>query len=182
MKSLRLILPSLALAALTATGCFLISGQFLVKFDLSNVHVLSATQVTGVGIDLNTIDEYSKHKDNLKDLVDVAILGDFTNNGASAIDVEVWMVDEAAPTLTTAAAVRSAGVRVWGPFHLNAGATKKITWDESAALFGAGKAPLLAQIKGDGIFTLYAVGPSTMTLYDFSITNGKLIAVIDAGA
>jgi hypothetical protein len=182
MKKLRVILPGLALAALTATGCFLISGQFLVTYNLGDVHVTSATGLDGVIVDLNGISEYSDHKDNLKDLADIAILGEFHNNGVADIDVEVWMVDNAGPLLTDASVVRADGVRVWGPFHLTAGATRNITWDESAALFGAGKTPLLNQIKRDGIFTLYAIGPSGTTVYDFEIHDGKFIAVIDAGA
>jgi hypothetical protein len=148
---------------------------------LGNVHVTSSTGLDGVTVDLNTVGDYSKHKDKLKGLADIAILGEFVNNGGSAIDVEVWMVDNAGPLLTDATVVRADGVRVWGPFQLDAGATTNITWDQSAVLIGAGKAHLLAQIKGDGIFTLYAIGPAGSTIYDFSVNNGKLIAVIDAG-
>jgi hypothetical protein len=179
MKSLRLILPSLALAALAATGCFLISGQFLVTFDFPNTVSVTTGGVDGVTIDLNTISDYADHKDNLKGLADIAILGNFHNSGLTDIDVEVWMVDAGSVSLTTPGAVMTAGTRVWGPFHLAAGATENITWDKSAALFGAGKAALLTQIKGDGVFTLYAL--SQAGTYAFTITNGKLIAVIDAG-
>lgn len=182
MKSLRVILPSLALAALTATGCFLISGQFFITFDLGNVNVTSSTGVDGAVVDLNDISDYADHKENLKGLADIAILGEFANTGGTAVDIEVWMVDAGGALLTDATAVRSAGVKVWGPFQVAAGATHNITWDESAALFGAGKADLLTQIKGDGIFTLYALGPVGVTTYTFSVTNGKFIAVIDAGA
>ncbi|MBI1796433.1 MAG: hypothetical protein HY076_07195 [Candidatus Eisenbacteria bacterium] len=179
MKNMRWFVPSLTLAALMATGCFLISGQFLIHFDLGNVNVV-ASGVDGVGVDLNTVKDYSKHKDNLKDLADIAILGTFVNTGVNDIDVEVWLVDEATPSLTTPGAVMAGGVRAWGPFKLKAGTSHTITWDESAVLFGAGKAPLLAQIKGDGIFTLYALTQSGA--YAFQINNGKLIAVIDVAA
>jgi hypothetical protein len=181
MKNARWFIPSLMMAALLATGCFLISGQFIVKYDLHDVHVTSSTGIDGVIVDLTTVDEYNKHKDDLKGLSDIAILGDFTNNGVSDIDVEIWMVDNAGPLVSDAATVRADGVRVWGPFHLAAGATRKITWDESAALFAAGKKPLLDQIKGDGVFTLYALGPAGSTVYDFTVANGTLVAVIDAG-
>jgi hypothetical protein len=178
MKNGRKLVPGLLLAALLAAGC-LISGQFLVNFDLGNVDVV-ASGVDGIGVDLNTIEEYADHKDKLKGLADIAILGTFVNTGVNDLAVEVWMTDEANPALTTPAAVMAAGTRVWGPFNLAAGATRTITWDESAALFGAGKAPLLAQIKGDGVFTLYALTQSGA--YAFRIDNGKLIVVIDAGA
>jgi hypothetical protein len=181
MKNARWFIPSLLMAALLATGCFLISGQFIVAYDFQDVHVTSATGIEGVVVDLNTVKDYSDHKDDLRGLSDIAILGDFTNNGGSDIDVEVWMVDNAGPLITDASTVRADGVKVWGPFHLGAGATRKITWDESAALFAAGKKPLLDQIKGDGVFTLYALGPAGTSVYDFSVANGKLIAVIDAG-
>src|SRR5262245_32761342 len=181
MKNARWFVPSLMLAALLATGCFLISGQYIVTYAFDDVTVTSATGIDGVVVDLNTVKDYADHKENLKGLSDVAILGTFKNNGGSDIDVEVWMMDNAGPIVTDASVVRADGVRVWGPFHLAAGATRNITWDESAALFGAGKGPLLEQIKGDGVFSLYALGPSGMTVYSFSVTDGKLIAVIDAG-
>ena len=178
MKNARWFVPGLMLAALLTAGC-LISGQFLVNFALGNLDVV-ASGVDGIGVDLNTIEEYADHKDKLKGLADIDILGDFVNTGTNDLSVEVWMTDETTPALTTPAAVMAAGTRVWGPFNLAAGATWTITWDESAALFGAGKAPLLAQIKGDGVFTLYALTQSGA--YAFRIDNGKLIVVIDAGA
>lgn len=179
-KNMRWFVPSLMLAALLASGCFLISGQFLVTFEFPNPVSVTTGGVDGVTIDLNTISEYADHKDNLKGLADIAILGDFANTGGADIDVEVWMVDAGSVSLTTPGAVMAAGTRVWGPFHLAAGATESIKWDTSAKLFGTGKAALLAQIKGDGIFTLYAL--SQAGTYQFTINNGKLIAVIDAGA
>lgn len=182
MKKAHWTIAGLALASLAGAGCFLISGQFIIDFALGNINVTSSTGLDGVIVDLNTVGDYSKHKDKLKGLADIALLGTFVNNTtASAIDVEVWMVDNAGPVLTDATVVRADGVRVWGPFHVDAGGTTTITWDQSAILFGAGKAAMLAQVKGDGIFTLYAIGPSGSTTYDFSINDGKLVAVIDAG-
>jgi hypothetical protein len=177
MTKARWFVPGLMLAALLTAGC-LISGQFLINFALNNLNVV-ASGVDGVGVDLNTIEDYTDHKDKLKGLADIAILGEFVNTGANDLAVEVWMTDEAAPALTTPAAVMAAGTRVWGPFNLAAGATTNITWDDSAVLFGAGKAALLDQIKGDGIFTLYALTQSGA--YAFQINDGKLIVVIDAG-
>lgn len=179
MKNGRKLVPGLMVVALLAAGC-LISGQFLVTFNFPNPISVTTGGVDGVTVDLNTNEDYADHKDKLKGLADIAILGTFANTGAGDIAVEVWMTDETSPALTTPAAVMAAGTRVWGPFNLAAGATRTVTWDESAALFGAGKAALLAQIKGDGVFTLYAL--TQAGTYSFTITNGKLIAVIDAGA
>ena len=51
-------------------------------------------------------------------------------------------------------------VKVWGPgMRVAPGETKKIGWDDSAALFRKRPAAaLLQQVKGDGEFTLYAMG------------------------
>ncbi len=43
----------------------------------------------------------------------------------------------------------------------------------------AGKAALLEEAKGDGNFTLYAVGAAGT--YSFTVANGELLLVIDAG-
>jgi hypothetical protein len=59
-------------------------------------------------------------------------------------------------------------------------ATKTIDWNASAQLFTvAGKAALLNEAKGDGNFTLYAVGAAGA--YDFTVANGALVLVIDVG-
>jgi hypothetical protein len=182
MKNLRLILPSLALAALTSTGCWLVSGQFIVPVELTSpLTVASATTIAAAQVDLNTNGDYKDHKADLKGLADLALLGIFTNTGAGALDVIVYMTP-ATTTYTTAAQLTADGtkIKVWGPFTLGVGASKKIGWDESAALFGAaGKAAVLSEVKGDGIFTLYAVGASAP--YAFKLEKGVAVVVIDAG-
>lgn len=37
IRRLRILVPGLALALLTAAGCVLVSGQFLVKFDIGDL-------------------------------------------------------------------------------------------------------------------------------------------------
>ncbi len=178
MRSLRWTIPTLALAALSAAGCLLVSGQFVVSHDLPSPLSISQTAMQHMDVDLNTVSAYKDHKSELKDLADVAILGRFANTGA-AMDVEVWMT----PGLTEHAdaatlAIDPTAVKIWGPLHLAAGESKQVGWDQSAALFLGGKAALVEQIKGDGVFTLYALGKSGS--YSFVLTGGALVAVIDA--
>lgn len=182
MKNLRLWLPVAALAGLMSAGCLLISGQFLVSFNFADhgydpLTVTSPTTLAGVSVDLNTIAAYKDHKAQLKDVTDLALVGKMTNLNASPTDIEVWMVGSPSGILTNDTAVRAAGVRIWGPLHLDANGSKQIGWDDSAKLFGGRKA-LIDQIKGDGQFDLYAVGSGT---YAFRIDKGALIAVISAG-
>jgi hypothetical protein len=181
MRNLRWTIPTLVLAALLAAGCILVSGQFIVSYDLPTPLTISQTAVNHMDVDLNTESTYKDHKSDLKGLSDVAILGEFTNTGGTPVDVSVWMT----PTLTdfeTADLVilpGSGAVKVWGPLHLGVGESKKIGWDQSAGLFKTGKAALVEQIKGDGVFTLYALGASGS--YTFHLDHGVLVAVIDAG-
>lgn len=182
MKNLRLVVPSLLLAALTASGCWLVSGQFLVSYDLPNpLTVAGPGAPVRASVDLNTISEYADHKSDLKGLADCALLGSFKNNIGTALTLEVWLTPGATNHATDGALVGDASaVRVWGPLSLGASQTVKIGWDQSAKLFSnTGKAALLKEVKGDGAFTLYARG--TGAGYNFTVNNGVAVVVIDAG-
>jgi len=180
MRNLRWTIPTLVLAALLAAGCILVSGQFIVSYDLPTPLTISQTAVTHLDVDLNTESTYKDHKSDLKGLSDVAIVGEFSNHGPAPVDVSIWMTPNLTDyTTADGVAVDATAVKVWGPLHLGVDETKKIGWDQSAGLFKSGKAALLAQIKGDGVFTLYALGASGS--YTFHFDHGVLVAVIDAG-
>lgn len=178
MKQFRLWASTLSLAALMSAGCFLVSGQFTVVFNFDTpITVGSPTAVFGQLVDLSSVDEYNDNKDKIDTVSDLALLGKFTNTGV-ATTVEVWMVASPGAPLTTDAAVRAAGTRIWGPFTLDAGGSVTIGWDQSAQLF-VGRQALIDEIKGDGEFALYALG--TTGSYAFTIENGAMVAVISAG-
>lgn len=182
MKNLRILIPSIALAALTATGCFLISGQIVVSADLGDLHAVNGLSSVGTYVDLSVLSpDYKKHKDKLKDIVDIAVLGTFQNNLAAPVSGEVWIVPSPSGSglLTSQSAVIAAGgIKLWA-MALGANETRKVTWDTSAGLFtAAGKTTLKNEIKGDGIFTLYLFGSSTT--YDIQVTNAVVVAVISA--
>ena len=178
MKNLRWILPILTLA-LFAPGCILTSGQILIDFALPDIEATSSTGLIGQQIDLNDNDDYEEHKDKLKDIADFALLGTFHNTGAQDVDVEVWMTRDPT-TLTDATDVTTQGNKLWGPLRVASGGSATIDWDGSAKLFTtAGKAALLQEAKGDGSFTLYAIGAAGT--YQFNVENGVLALVIDVG-
>ncbi|HEX7078093.1 MAG TPA: hypothetical protein VF363_06720 [Candidatus Eisenbacteria bacterium] len=178
MKSLRIILPALALLLLTP-GCILTSGQIMINFDLPDVDATSPTGLTGQQIDLNTESDYKDHKDQLKDIVDFAVLGTFNNTGGEDVDVEVYMTRDLT-TYTDETTVKTNGILLWGPFKVPVSGSKSIDWDGSAALFSAaGKKAILDEAKGDGSFTLYVVGKAGT--YAFNVKDGILALVIDVG-
>ena len=174
IQRLRKLVPSLALAALASlvgTGCVLVSGQFLVKLELGDLSITSTAPSSGYHVDLSTNSTYNDHKKDIKSLEDIALVGSVHNTGVSSLTLNVYLVDDNSGAST--------GTRVWGPLTVAAGATEKLDWDRSSALFGAGKALLLAYIKSGDPFTLHAVGSSAPFTFDFN--DAVLIAVIGAG-
>src|SRR5262249_41156320 len=101
MKALRTAVPVLALAALAAAGCMLTSGQFVATYNLDDpLHVVTALTLPGVDVDFNTVSEYNDHKDDIKRVEDLALVGDIHNNLGSAATVDVWIVKSGALNLT----------------------------------------------------------------------------------
>ena len=175
MKTISLLL---GLLLLPLSGCILTSGQITAAFNLGDIHVTGASNLESSQIDLSTNKDYVDHKDLLHALADLAVLGTVQNIG-QAVDVEVWMTADQTH-FTNAVDVRAHGIKLWGPFSMAAGATRTIDWDGSAALFTTpGKAALLNEIQGDGLFTLYAIGASGN--YEFKIPNAQLVLTLDAG-
>lgn len=178
MKAMKFVIPAVVLA-FAAAGCILVSGQFLVDFDLDNFNVTNLSTFVKEDVDLNTNSDYNDHKNDLKGIVDIAVLGKVTNNGGSDIGVEVYMT----PTTTNlpdVSTIKSTATKLWGPFKVKAGNTVTVDWNQSAKLFSStGKTMLLDEVKGDGQFTLYAVGDAGT--YDISVSNGVLALVLDFG-
>jgi hypothetical protein len=175
------MIPALGLGLFSA-GCILTSGQIQIAFDLPNFAATSPTGIDGTTIDLNSEEEYQDNKEKLKDLSDLAVLGKFTNNSPSAVNVDVYITTTPSDHPTEALLLADPSVvKLWGPFQVGPSATTTIDWNRSAQLFTtAGKAALLAEAKGDGQFSIYAVGPAGVG-YNFSVANGALVLVIDVG-
>jgi hypothetical protein len=186
MKNRRLPLLTLGLVALGAlgvTGCVLTSAQVLAHFPLPNPFTItSADDFEVIPVDLGTVSAYKEHKDKLKDVVDFALIGNFKNVSGPGGGVEVY-ISAAGPVYDSAAAIRAGATKLWGPGEIGkTGSVRTIGWDDSAALFSAaGKAVLLREVKGDGQFTLYAIGTPQGVSNEIKVEKGFLILVISAG-
>lgn len=179
MKRTRWIIPAVALA-LAAFGCKLITGQFFVSFDLDNITVSTSSTVASEYVDLNSIDSYSDHKDNLDGVSDMAVLGTIFNTGSTNVDVEVYMTPDST-AYTAPSEVTTNATLLWGPFAVAAGDSATIGWAESTELFSStGKSMLIDQVKGDGTFTVYFISDTAGT-YSFDVDDGVLVVVIEAG-
>jgi hypothetical protein len=176
MNALRRAVPLLALAALAAAGCMLTSGQFVATYALPDpLDVTSSATLTGVDVDLNTLSDYSDHKDQLKRVEDLALVGSFTNNNSAAAQIEVWIVPSGALSLTLQQ-LQANGTRLWGPLAVAGNSTETVDWDRSSTLF-AGRQTLIDEVKGDGHFSLYVVASGA---FNVTVKKGSLIVVVGA--
>ena len=187
LKALALVLP------LTLCGCLLTTGQISIDFDLGTVNVSDPDNLVAEQVDLNTIEDYVDHKADIAGVSDLAVLGEVTNNfGAAAakaggksvqggpleLNAEVW-ITPTTTNYTTDAQVKANATKLWGPFLVAPGATRSIDPDDSAKLFSAvGKAVLLNEVKGDGVFTVYVIGQSGA--YDFTVDKATLVLTLEA--
>ena len=182
MSKLRILLPSLGLAALILNGCIITQAQVFANFPLPTPFTIDSTTdpFERVSVDLNTISEYNDHKDKLKGLSDVAIVGTFTNEAGPAGAVEVWITADPTNYLTIGQ-VTSSATKLWGPGTIGAAPdSRTIGWDESAALFNAaGKKILIDEALGDGTLTLYMFG--TAANYQIRVENGNIILTLTGG-
>lgn len=176
---MRMLKLSLLVVPLVLAGCWLTTGQVMVDFEIDDTTVTSPTNIQAEQIDLNDVQDYTDHKEDLDGLSDMALLGSVTNNGSTAIGVEAFVTPETT-SYTTEAQVRANAVKVWGPFDVAAGQTVTIGWDESAQLItAAGEQLLIDETLGDGVFTLYLVG--TTGTYNFSVNDGRLVLTLATG-
>ena len=176
MKTLRRAVPLLALAALAAAGCMLTSGQFVATYNLPDPFDVSSVAFAGTSVDLNTISEYKDHKDELKRVEDLALVGNFTNQSFTADQIEVWIVPDGSLTTLTPDQVKANGKRLWGPLAVAGNSTEKVDWDRSSALF-VGRQTLIDEVKGDGHFALYVLATGGFSV---RVTEGTLIVVVGA--
>ena len=185
MKKNRLLLLGLALVALAglaATGCFITSAQVLAHFALPNPFTINgADGWERVDIDLSTNKDYKDNKSKLKDIVDLAVVGTFTNTSGPGGGVEVWITPNNT-NLQGPTAIRAGAIKLWGPGSIGAtGSVHNVGWNESATLFtAAGKKMLIDEAKGDGQFTLYTIGTPASTNV-IQVKDGNLILVLAAG-
>ena len=174
MNLLRRAGPSLALAglaALTSAGCMLTSGQFVATYDLPDPITVSQNFAANFDVDLNTVSDYKDHKNDIKRVEDVSLVGEFTNNGTSTTQIEVWLVaDTSLPV-----GPQPSGVPLWGPLTVAANTSEKVDWNTSSALF-EGRQALIDEVKGDGHFRLYVAATGA----NCTVTKGALVVVVSA--
>lgn len=174
---MRLIPVVMALAG--TAGCILSTGQVMISYDLpSPVRVSGADALVAMQVNLTEIQSYRDHKSGLKNLADVALLGNIANGSSGdPVDIEVWLT-RTATQLQEVTQVREQGIPIWGGQRVEAEEVRRLDWDDSAKLvYEGGRQALLDESRGDGIFTLYFIDRAS--IYDFTVSEGALVLVLD---
>ena len=177
MKHLLRIFALVTLCAVAASSCRLVSGQIFAHTNLPNPFTVRSSGFDVYPVDLNSIEQYRLHKNQIQKLDDIAVVGKFTNVGGQSGSVQVYITGTNT-SYTDAAAVRTNGTLLWSAtLPSGVGAIRDIGWDESANMFtAAGKNVAINEAKGDGMFTIYVLG--TAGTYQIEVKNGALIMVI----
>lgn len=178
MKALKFV-SLLALAISVVGGCILVSGQFIIDWQLDPITV-SQDALQAYQIDLNEESAYKDHKDGLQGLADLAVVGLVGNNLSEATQVTVFITPQITSFGTRSELNASnQATRLWGDFSLPADGQVRIDWDTSAGLFDdAGMDVLIQEMLGDGNFTLYVL--ATTSTFDVFFNDGWLILIVDA--
>jgi hypothetical protein len=169
------------LLLLTVPSCVLTSGQIVVSIDLpAIIHVSDQNNLTAIQIDLNANDKYADHKSDLDQIVDVALLGEVTNNdNGDPGQVEIWMTPDVT-NYSEESQVKDNAIPLWGPFAVEAQKSRRIDWTQSVSLVNDNAFTILQdQVMGDGRFTLYALDRTG--IFQLDVSQGALVLVLDAG-
>ena len=176
---MRLRLAFVVMLLAGTAGCILSTGQVMIAYELpSPVRVAGADALVAMQVNLDEIQSYRDHKSGLKDLADIALLGSIANGSTGdPIDLEVWLT-RASTQLQEVTQVREQGIPIWGGQRVEADEVRRLDWDDSAKLvYESGRQALLEEARGDGSFTLYFIDRAS--IYDFTISEGALVLVLD---
>ena len=175
----------LVLTLLLNTSCFRVLKLFSVE--MGNLSAVNGASSAGKYIILeDESSDYADNKDKIKSVEEYTLLGTIQNNLSAPVSADVWIVEgPASPALLSdLAAVQAAGGVKILTVALGADETKDLQWGRSnlqiafEQLFnpGASDDPVIRELEGDGVFTLYVFG-STST-YDVTVTNAQFVVTV----
>lgn len=149
--------------SLVVTGCIL-SGQFVILFDIDqNIH--STDTVLGkVAVDLTTDETWRDHKDDIQAIVDIKFEAKFVNNEATAASGEVWIATE---DYATVAQVEANATRILSGIVVPASGSKDVSFTESSDYI-ENLDTVLDLVEG-GVFFLYGIAADVP--FDITITG-----------
>lgn len=178
----RLLLPALAVgAALLTAGCIL-SGQFVITFDLNQTIHSTDTQMDYVFVDLTTNGTWKDHEDDIQGIVDVKFEVQFTNNLSAQNTGEVYISDST-HFYSTVADVKTNAKRILFGIVLPGDQSVPISFSESAQYIE--NLSTVLDLLESGKFYIYGIAGTLP--FDITIggvegqSYGRLLITFSAG-
>lgn len=162
MNKTKLALAAL-LAASLIVACGLATGTITIVYELDDdIHSTEAT-LEWEAIDLTTIEDYNDHKDKIKSVDNVALVGVVHNIGNTPVSGEVWLVDYPDTLYDTYGedgpdSVRANGVRIFVSPVIPTSDSLVIDWEDGLSYI-ENFAEVQAAVEL-GQFVLYGLGDS----------------------
>ena len=172
MNTIKLALSAL-LAAVLAIGCGIATGTFSFVVEIDGTIASNQASLEWEHIDLTIIEYYNDHKDKIKSVDQVAMVGSIANNGPD-VSGEIWLAYDT--TYSTPAEVRANSTRIFVSSVIPSGDTLIVNWSDGLAFIENFAAVQDAIELGD--FVLYGLGDNSIFDVEMDI---DIIVTITAG-
>ena len=141
------------LLAAGSSGC-LVSGQVVVVEPI-DIGATTDQQISKYTVDLSTNEDWLDNKDDIVSIDAVELVAKITNNLQTDAIGEVWWSNNA--NLGDAADIRANATKFFTSPNLPGDQMTLVDWPD-AFNYVENEDLVIAEILGDGIFTLYAIG------------------------
>lgn len=144
------------LATFMICGCFLISGTWVIIYEVEEADIHPSQSFYKFTVDLTGEDIWKDHKDDIDDIADISFTFKLANTGANAITGRVYV--SADSNLADTTAVKSSATIILDEINVAPGDTLQMTLAHYYDLlqnFDTLKDPVKT-----GVFTAYAIVPN----------------------
>lgn len=168
-------MASSAILALTLLAGCLVSGTFVIDLSIDNTDIMTMTEFQYFEVDLTQEEDWDDHKDQIDYIDNLGFQLWVTNNGASDVTGQLYMAEEYADSIDTAAEVEDEATLVLTGMTLSPG-ENYIDWPTSLGLI-QNLDSVKTWVEG-GEFVVYALTESLP--FNITIDSATVIVTVTA--
>jgi len=165
-----IVLSIVVLLAAGSSGC-LVSGQIVIKEPI-DIGGTTNSQISKYNVDLSTNQDWLDNKEDIVSIDAIELVAFIRNNLATDAVGEVWWSND--PTLDTVDDIRAKGTKFFTSPVLPGKKKTLVDWPD-AFNYVENEDALIAEILGDGIFTVYGIGKGVP--FDLDI-DGEVVLTV----
>ncbi|UCG52569.1 MAG: hypothetical protein JSW58_03190 [Candidatus Latescibacterota bacterium] len=152
MKSF-LYVSLVALLAASLGGC-IVNGQIILTESFGG-GVTTDDILNKEVVDLNSNSDYAEHKDDIKSVDAISVVASIKNNLPTDAKAHVYISDD--PSFTTVEEVKAGAELVFVSPTIPGDGSLLVDWADGF-MYMVDEKPVIDQVLGDGIFTVYVIG------------------------